>query len=178
MMALIGAKFVEGRTQMNAVWLAGLAAGSTLLLLLLIKSSWSHVTKQRFGVVWAILVIAVAIGCDVAYPRVQRRSVMTAIHRMGGSVTQTDDGQIIVDLSGSQCDDQAFKRIMPSLKYFATLSEIRLRETNVTDAGLDSIRKSFDSNSSLKRLDATGSKISPAGLMRIKRSLSGLETVP
>ncbi len=177
MMALIGVKFVEGRTQMNAVWLASLAAGATLLLLLLLRTDWSSVTKRRFGAAWAVLVIVTAIGCDVAYPRVQRRSLVATVHKLGGSVTEGDRG-IIVDLSGTHCDDAAFKRIVPGLKFFATLNELRLRDTTVTDAGLDALRKTFESSSPLKRLDVTGSKITPGGLTRLKRTFGTLETAP
>ena len=177
MMALIGVKFVEGRTQMNAVWLAGLAAGATLLLLLLVKADWSPTTKRRFGAAWVVLVVAAAIGCDVAFPGVQRSSLVAAVQKLGGSVMEGERG-IIVDLSGSKCDDVAFKRIVPGLKFFATLNELRLRDTTVTDAGLDALRKTLESSSPLKRLDATGSKITPGGLTRLKRTLGSLETVP
>ena len=177
MMALLGVKFVEGRTQMNAVWLACLAAGATLLLLLLVRTDWSPLTKRRFGAGWAVLVVVAAIGCDVSFPRVQRRSLVAAVQKLGGSVTEGEHG-IIVDLSGSKCDDAAFKRIVPGLKYFATLNELRLRDTAVTDAGLDALRKTFESSSPLRRLDATGSKITPGGLTRLKRTLGSLETVP
>lgn len=177
MMALIGVKFVEGRTQMNAVWLAGLAAGATLLLLLLLRTNWSPATKRQFGAAWAALVLVAAIGCDVAYPRVQRRSLVATVQKWGGSVTEGDRG-IIVDLSGSKCDDAAFKRIVPGLKFFPTLNELRLRDTAITDAGLDALRKAFESSAPLKRLDATGSKITSGGLARLKRTMSNLETVP
>ena len=177
MMALLGVKFVEGRTQMNGVWLACLAAGATLLLLLLMRAGWSPITKRRFGAGWAVLVVVAAIGCDVAFPRVQRRSLVAAVQKLGGSVTEGERG-IIVDLSGSKCDDAAFKRIVPGLKFFSTLNELRLRDTAVTDAGLDALRKTFESSSPLKRLDATGSKITPSGLTRLKRTLGSLETVP
>ena len=177
MMALIGVKFVEGRTQINAVWLAGLAAGATLLLLLLVKTDWSPTTKRRFGAAWVVLVVAAAIGCDVAFPGVQRSSLVAAVQKLGGSVMEGERG-IIVDLSGSKCDDVAFKRIVPGLKFFATLNELRLRDTTVTDAGLDALRKTLESSSPLKRLDATGSKITPGGLTRLKRTLGSLETVP
>ena len=177
MMALLGVKFVEGRTQMNAVWLACLAAGATLLLLLLMRTGWSPITKRRCSAGWAVLVVVAAIGCDVAFPRVQRRSLVAAVQKLGGSVTEGERG-IIVDLSGSKCDDAAFKRIVPGLRHFATLNELRLRDTAVTDAGLDALRKTFESSSPLKRLDATGSKITPGGLTRLKRTLGSLETVP
>jgi ribose/xylose/arabinose/galactoside ABC-type transport system permease subunit len=177
MMALLGAKLIEGRTQMDAVWQAGLAAAATLSLLLIIRTTWSTATKRRCGAVWAGVVILAAIGGDVAYPRVQRRSAQVAVEALGGRIVQGDSG-IVVDLSGTSCDDATFKRIVPRLKFFDNLSELLLRETNITDAGLDAIKKTWDGSSPLRLLDVTGSKITEGGLRRFKLSQSNVETVP
>ena len=175
MMAMIGVKFVEGRTQMNAVWLSGLAAGATLLLLLIVRTNWSTVTKRRFGVAWSVWLICTTISCDIAYPGVQRRSLVAAVQKLGGTVTEGESG-IIVDLSGSKCDDAAFKRVVSGLRFFPTLNELRLRDTKITDTGLDSLRKTFENFLPLKRLDATGSQITESGLTRLKRTFGSIET--
>lgn len=176
MMALLGAKLVEGRTQMNALWQATLAAAATLTLLLILRTSWPRPRKQVIGAIWAVALIVSVVGCDVAYPRVQRRSAMSSIIALGGKITEGDQG-IVVDLAGSKCDDVAFKRLLPRLKYFANISELSLRDTAITDTGLDAIRKTWDSKGPLKRLDVTGTKVTPAALLRVKRSQEDLQTV-
>jgi hypothetical protein len=102
---------------------------------------------------------------------------MSAVQALGGRITESELG-IVVDLNGTQCDDVAFKRIVPRLKHFETLAEFRLRDTLITDSGLEAIRKTWDTSGPLKRLDATGSKITSTGLARLKRSQPGLETIP
>lgn len=176
MMALLGAKLVEGRTQMDALWLATLAAAATLALLLILRTSWPRPRKQVIGAIWAAAVIVSVVGCDVAYPRVQRRSAMSSIIALGGKITEGDQG-IVVDLAGTKCDDTAFKRLLPRLKYFTNISELSLRDTAITDTGLDAIRKTWDSKGPLKRLDVTGTKVTPAALLRVKRSQENLQTV-
>jgi hypothetical protein len=176
MMALLGAKLVEGRTQMDALWLATLAAAATLTLLLILRTSWPRPRKQVMGAIWAAVVIVSVVGCDVAYPRVQRRSAMSSVIALGGKITEGDQG-IVVDLAGTKCDDIAFKRLLPRLKYFANISELSLRDTAITDTGLDAIRKTWDSKGPLKRLDVTGTKVTPAALLRVKRSQEDLQTV-
>lgn len=177
MMALLGSKLIEGRTQMDATWLAGLAAGATLSLLLIVRSSLSTATKRRIGAGWAALVIITTIGCHVSYPGVQRRSAQAAVQALGGRIVEGDNG-IIVDLNGTTCDDRALKRLVPQLKFFPNLSEFRLRETNLTDTGLEAIRKGWEESGQLKRLETTGSKITPAAVARLKRSQPDLEVAP
>ncbi len=177
MMALLGSKLIEGRTQMDATWLAALAAGATLSLLLIVRTSWPRPTKQWFGAAWAVIVIVTAIGCHVSYPGVQRKSAQSAVQALGGRIVEGDTG-IVVDLGKTTCDDAALKRLVPRLKFFPNLSEFRLSETNVTDAGLDAIRKGWEESGQLKRLDTTGSKITPAAVNRLKRSQPDLQVTP
>lgn len=174
MMALLGAKLIEGRAQMDAVWQAWLAAAATMSLLLILRTGWDRATKKKVGMLWAVGLVVVAIGCDQAYPGVQRRSAMNAVQAVGGRVVENDDG-IVVDLNGTTCDDATFKRMLPRLKHFAKLNEFRLRDTSISDAGLEAIRKTWDSDCPVTRLDATGSKITPEGISRLKRTLKNLE---
>lgn len=176
MMALLGAKLIEGRAQMDAVWQAWLAAAATLSLLLILRAGWNRSAKKKVGILWAAALIVIAIGCDRAYPGVQRRSAMSAVQAAGGRVVENNDG-IVVDLNGTTCDDAKFKRMLPRLKYFEKLNEFRLRDTNISDAGLEAIRKTWDGDCPVTRLDATGSKITPEGLVRLKRTLKDLEAI-
>ena len=68
--------------------------------------------------------------------------------------------------------------MIPRQKYFDNVSEFRLRNTRITDAGLTAINKTWNSDSPLRRLDATGSEITSRGLKRLKDTQNNLETVP
>ena len=175
MMALLGAKLVRGRVQMDAAWLASIAVAATLCLLLIIRSTVTSRTKRVFGIVWSVATIFAAIGLDVSYPRIQRGSAVAMIRTLGGSVAQNEDGGILVDLAGSRCDDVALKRLLPQLKFFSRVAELRLNETSVTDAGLDTIGKAFQETKSLQRIDTTGSKVSSGGVQKLRRTLSDLD---
>ena len=178
MTALLGAKLVRGHLQMDAAWLSMIAANSTLCLLLLVRSNWTHGAKRNCGVIWAIATIVMAIGLDTSYPKVQRGSAISMVRELGGSVTQNDDGGIVVDLSAGQCDDAALKRLLPRLTFFPNVAELRLSKTAVTDAGLDAVGKAFQDTKSLHRVDATDSKVTIAGLKKLKRTLEDVDVHP
>ena len=84
----------------------------------------------------------------------------------------------MVNLDETHCNDAGLKRLLPRLKFFPTLAELRVRKTDITDAGLDAIGKVFQGSQNLRRLDATDSKVSSGGIVRLKRSLSNLEVHP
>ena len=173
MMALIGTKLVAGHTQLDATWLASLIGLSTCLLLLIVRWDGSQIAKRRLGAAWVIVTIASIIGCDLAYPGWQRRAAVSTATSLGGKVFENEQG-IVFDLTGSRCNDASMRHLSPRLKYFAHLHELSLQQTAVTDDGL----KSLEKLTHLKRLDTTGSKITPGALARLKRTLSNLETVP
>lgn len=56
MMALLGARMMEGRTQLNGKWQGGLAGAATFALLLFVRSPLFPVVKQRYGSVWKRLI--------------------------------------------------------------------------------------------------------------------------
>ncbi len=178
MTALLGAKLVRGRVQMDASWLAMLASTTTLCLLLIVRSQLPYAFKRSLGIAWAIATIAAMIGLDAAYPRVQRSSAVSLVSSLGGSVTQNDQGEVVVDLAGGRCRDADLKRLLPKLKYFSRLAELRVSNTAVTDSGLDAIGKTFQESPSLQRLDATDSKVTSGGLLKLKRTLGNLEVRP
>ena len=178
MMALLGAKLLRGRVQMDAAWLALTAAASTLFLLLILRSETAPQRKRSWGITWAVATIIAAIGLDMNYPQFQRGAAVAIARNAGGSVTQNDDGGIVVDLAGSRCTDTELKRLLQRVKYFSNVSEIRLNDTGITDSGLDAIGKAFQEVKSLKRLDTTGSKVSEIGVVKLKRTLTGLEVLP
>lgn len=178
MTALLGSKLVRGKVEMDPAWLAMIAAVATLLLLLIVRSSLSYRTKQFCGVVWAVATIAISIGLDVSYPTVQRNLAVSNVQRTGGSISRDHAGNVVIDLSNSRCDDRTLKRLLPRLRYFPNVIEIRLSSTDVTDAGLDEVGKTFEKARSLKRLDATNTKVTEGGLNKLKRSISDLETSP
>jgi ribose/xylose/arabinose/galactoside ABC-type transport system permease subunit len=178
MMSLLGAKLVKGRIQMDAAWLAVLAGTATLCLLLVLRSSLSQGTKRAAGIIWAVLTIATTIGLDFAYPRIQRNSAIAIIRQLGGAVSKNDEGALFVDLSTSHCDDVGLKRLLPQLKFFPKVAELKLNNTEVTDAGLDALGKIFQESPNLQRLDTTDSKVTSGGLVKLKRTLGNLEISP
>ncbi len=178
MMALLGAKLLRGRVQMDAAWLALIAAASTLFLLLILRCETSPQRKRSWGITWAIATVAAAIGLDMNYSQFQRGSAVAIARNVGGSVTQNDDGGIVVDLAGSRCTDTDLKRLLQRVKYFSNLTEIRLNNTEITDSGLDAIGKAIQDAKSLKRVDTTGSKVSEIGVVKLQRTLSGLKVLP
>ncbi|MEI8019202.1 MAG: hypothetical protein WCH39_13445 [Schlesneria sp.] len=178
MMALLGAKLLRGRVQMDAAWLALITATSTLFLLLILRSGATLQKQRSWGIAWAVATSVVAIGLDMNYPQFQRGVAVAIARNAGGSVTQNDDGGIVVDLAGSRCTDSELKRLLQRVKYFSNVTEIRLNDTGITDSGLDAIGKAFQEVKSLKRLDATGSKVTNVGVTKLKRTLSGLVLVP
>lgn len=175
MMALLGSKLLRGRVQMDASWLAMVAAVATLCLLLIVRSNWSHAMKRTVGIAWAVATIVTTIGLDTAYPRIQRSSAVALVQEYGGSVTQNDDGDILIDLSNRSCDDAALKRLLPRLKFFNQLAELRLAKTAVTDVGIDAIGKAFQDTKSLRRLDVTDTKVSSGALVKLRRNLEDVE---
>jgi ribose/xylose/arabinose/galactoside ABC-type transport system permease subunit len=174
MMALLGTRLVRGWVQMDAVWLALIAAASTLSLLLILKSDTN---THRRGIIWALATIAAAAVLNDQYPKVQRGAAVAEVQKLGGTVTQQDDGGIIVDLEGIRCLDVDLKRILSRLKFFPHVAELRLTNTKVTDVGLDMIGKTFQESRTLRRLDASGSGVSPGGIQKLRRLLSELEVV-
>ena len=173
-MALLGARLVRGRVVMDASWLAVSVGTATLCLLLIVRSRFSRPIKQRLGIVWAVVVIASLIGLDQAFPGIQRSAAVRSVVKLGGNVSQNADGAIVVDLSDSRCDDRSLKVILPRLKYFGNVAEIRISKTAVTDAGLDSIGKTFQGTTILRQLDVTETAVTASGLDRIKRILGSL----
>jgi hypothetical protein len=178
MMALLGAKLLRGRVQMDAAWLAMVAATATACLLLIVRSSFSHGTKRSLGVAWAIVTIAASIGLDTSYPRLQRSSAMAIVSGLGGSVTQNDDGGIVVDLAHSQCDDNALKRLLPRLKFFSKIAELRLSQTSISDNSIDLIGRTFQDSKSIQALETAETKVTSGALTKLKRTLPNLNVRP
>lgn len=177
MMALLGAKLLKGQIQMDAAWLATVAAVATLCLLLLVRSNLKPQLKQMLGVVWAVGVIGAVIGLDGIYPGAQRRAAVGIVQRLGGSITQDEDGSINADLGGTECHDADLKRLLPRLKYFSKIGSVGVNNTSVTDSGLDAIGKTFQGSQTPARVNVTGSQVTPSGVRKLQRTLDGVEVL-
>lgn len=167
LMALLGFKFTQGRLNMDALWLSSLAMISTVVLLLLARQEWSSTARRRTGIAWAVGTIVLVVGLDRAYPGIQTNAAMAAIKRAGGQVVQNDTG-IVVDLSKSTVDDDTFRRLTTSLEHLRPLGELRLTDTDVTDRTLRLLPKF----KSLKAVDLHGTKVTPGGVVGLRRALS------
>lgn len=175
LMALLGAKMVRGRVQMDSSWLAAITAASTLCLLLIVRTEWAARTKRFSGIVWAVVTIVGAIGLDVNYPKLQRGFAVSTVSALHGSISQSDDGGIIVDLGGTRCTDADLKRLLPRLKFFSNVTELRLNDTVITDSGLDAIGKSFQDAKTLRKLITDKSDVTRNGLQKLQRSLENVK---
>ena len=175
MMALLGAKLLRGHVQMDAAWLASIAAVATFCLLTILRWNGKPRIKQAAGLVWAIAAFVGVIGLDRIYPAAQRSAAVGIAQRLGGTVTQDEDGAINMDLTGSPCRDADLRRLLPRLKYFTKVGQFSLNNTEVTDAGLDAIGKTFQETQSLTRIDVTGSKVTTSGIAKLKRMLTNLD---
>jgi len=171
LMALLGVKMLRGRVQMDSSWLAAIASASTLCLLLIIRSDWPARTKRFAGIAWAVATLAGSIGLDMNYPKLQRGFAVSAVSAFKGSILQNDNGGIIVDLGGSRCTDADLKRLLPRLKFFDNVTELRLNDTAITDVGLDAIGKSFQETKSLQMVVTDTSGVTQNGLQKLQRSL-------
>jgi hypothetical protein len=178
MMALLGSKLLQGHVQMDAAWLAMIAATATASLLLIVRSNLSHGTKRSLGVIWAIITIAASIGLDTSYPRLQRSSAMAIVSGLGGSITQNDDGGIVVDLARSTCDDTAMKRLLPRLKFFPKIAELRLDQTLISDNSIDLIGKTFQETKSVEALETSETAVTSGALARLKQKLPNINIRP
>ena len=85
---------------------------------------------------------------------------------------------MIVDLSGTKCDDAMIKKLMQRLKYFPNLTEFRLRETSISDKGLDAIFRTWQTEADcpIIRLDVSGSAVTLNGLKRLKQNYPRVTT--
>ncbi|HEY0983694.1 hypothetical protein, partial [Schlesneria sp.] len=162
---------------MDAAWLATVAAVATLCLLLLVRSNLKPQLKQMLGVVWAVGVIGAVIGLDGIYPGAQRRAAVGMVQRLGGSITQDEDGSINADLGGTECHDADLKRLLPRLKYFSKIGSVGVNNTSVTDSGLDAIGKTFQGSQTPARVNVTGSQVTPSGVRKLQRTLDGVEVL-
>lgn len=177
MMALLGSKLIEGRITMDPVWQAGLAAAASLSLMLILRADNSVQAKRKLGAIWAGVLIVATVGCDMAYPGVQRSASKSAVKSLGGNLSEGSDG-VLVDLSGTKCDDAAIKKLMQRLKYFPNLTEFRLQQTSITDKGLDAIFRTWETEADcpVLRLDVSGTAVTPNGLKRLKQNYPRVTT--
>jgi ribose/xylose/arabinose/galactoside ABC-type transport system permease subunit len=178
MTSLLGAKLLQGRLQLDSTWLAAISAVATLVLLLIVRSNGTPRSQWIPGTVWAIATIVVVMGLDVAYPRVQRTLAVASVRGIGGSVSQNENGEILINLAIAHVDDTVIRSLLPRIKFFPQIAELRLRDSAVTDAGLDAIAKAFQGMTSLRQLDVSGAKVSEGGLIKLKRILGSVDVRP
>jgi ribose/xylose/arabinose/galactoside ABC-type transport system permease subunit len=169
LMALIGVRFLEGRVQMDAVWLSLLTMAAVLALLVITRADWSPAVRRRWGIAWAVATVVTAIGLDRAYPAVQSQGAISAVQKLGGRVVQNDRG-VVIDLSTTSVDDDALRRLLPRLEHLPPIGELRLTGTQVTDRSVDFLVKI----KTLKQIDLTGTPCTPGAATRLQRQLPGV----
>jgi hypothetical protein len=145
---------------------------STMALLLIARQEWSPILRRRAGITWAVATVVLVIGLDRAYPAVQTNSAIAVVQRLGGRVIQNDNG-IVVDLTDTTVDDDAFRRVAAKFEHLRPFGELRLANTTVTDRSLRLLPKF----KTLKAVDVSGTKVTPGGVIGLRRALSGAEIV-
>lgn len=173
LMALIGAKLLAGNMQLETGWLAGLTGAAALALMLILRSDLPGGRRRLLLIVWAVATVSVTIGFDRAYPGWQRSSAVSLVQQLGGKVSQNDDG-LIVDLSGTRTTSSDVLRLLPRLKFFPAVAELRLAGTAVDDS-LGSQRRTFPA---VKIVDVTDSRMTATGRSQLKRAIPGATVRP
>lgn len=165
LMALVGSRLLGHHVQMSASWLSAFTMVAVLSLMLLARSDWSPVVRQRWGMAWAVATIVAGIGLDRAYPAVQRHLALSAVQRLGGRVVQNDAG-VVVDLSATAISDDDLRRLIPRLEHLPPIGELRLSDTNLTDRAVDSLTRM----KAPQRVDVRGTRWSRAAVSRLQRA--------
>ncbi len=123
-----------------------------------------------FRILFCALLSLTLAGCeDILDP--SQDEAIDIIRRLGGEVDPTDPGPTRpvsrINLTGSAMNDEYLKY----LHAFPGLVALSLRDTQVSDAGLDWLKQSR----TLRRIDLRGTNISAAGLEDLRHAIPGLQ---
>jgi ribose/xylose/arabinose/galactoside ABC-type transport system permease subunit len=170
--ALIGPKLLEGKTSLDGKFLAGLTFVGLLLLLLLVRWEGPLRVKRIAGGVLAVGWIAATIFLNANLPIMRYRAALQAVERAGGSTEQVSDG-LAVDFTGKDLDDEKLKRLLGHLKYLSNMTELRLKDTQVTNAGMIELAREIGGmeQSPLRRLDLRGTQVKRLGERRVEMTI-------
>ena len=168
--ALIGTKLLAGRTQLEAGPLALLGGLAAFSLMLLMRQSLPLKAKRIAWIGWGAGLVVLFFVADRTYPAWQQTRAVQQVQRLGGRVSQDDQG-LIVDLQGSPITNADLKPLVARLRFFDQIAELHLNDTPITDAGLTALEPL---QAQLKQL-TVGPPITQSALTRLQRRLSSLD---
>ncbi|MFO0918002.1 MAG: ABC transporter permease [Planctomycetaceae bacterium] len=177
LMALIGVRLIGDKTRLETWQLTLWAAGGALAGLLLVRQEMSADARRRWGIAWGVLLVGSLLAADVGFARWERSAALKLIRSWGGEVSRNDQG-IIVSLNDTPVTDDQWRTLVSKLSFFPELAEIRLQNTQVTDASLAALGKLKRKPEHLRRIDLSGSQATPDGVRRYLREFKELQTVP
>lgn len=172
-MALLGVRFLAGKTQLDTLWLSVLTALATGSLLLLVRWELPADRRRTMGIVWGVVTVIAVIAADRTFPGCQRWLAMNTVQRLGGEIVQEDDG-ITVTLAGKQLSDTEAIRLFARLRHFAEIRKLDLSDTPLTDQAL----VNFPELPTLTMVNLSGTKITGTGLNQIGRSAKQAKVTP
>ena len=149
------------------------AMSSVFLLLLIVRSRLSGTPRRAAAAGLGLVVLALFFGFDRGLPAYQSYAARAAVSSAGGKITTAADGGLAVDLGGTNLDDRTLTQIVDRLRRLSNVTELSLSGTHVTDEGIASIK----ALTTLKRLDLTGTKVSPSEKRSLGRLLHDVEIV-
>jgi len=177
LMALIGVRLIGDKTRLETWQLTVWAAACAATGLLLVRQEMSAGARRRWGLLWGVLAVGSLLATDVGYARWQRSGALQLIRNWGGDVTRNDQG-IIVSFQDTPLTDDQWRILVSKLSFFPELAELRLQNTQITDASLAALGKLKKKPEHLRRIDISGSQATPEGVRRYLRDYKQLQTVP
>jgi hypothetical protein len=161
------------RPNLDAPHLALLAGAGTLTWLLVVRTHWNARLKAAVLAGIAVAVVGGALVLENQLPRWRYDAAVRAIAEAGGRFVEVRDGHA-ADLSGLSIGDAELRSLAWDLRYITDLTELRLGGTRVTDAGMNDL-KPLALHGSLRRLDVSGTAVTPTGARRVNRALPDVE---
>ncbi|MFQ5733804.1 MAG: hypothetical protein ACE5KM_17845 [Planctomycetaceae bacterium] len=174
--ALIGPEILHGRTNLDGRYLAGLAFVGLLLLLVVVRWEGRKSVKRIAAGALSVGWIAVAIYLNANLPMMRYRAALKAVENEGGAVVAVSDG-IAVDFNGKDIDDRKLAVLLSHLQYLTNLTELRLKDTQITNDGMIALAKQLGrkEESPLRRLDVRGTNVKRLGERRVELAIPDIE---
>jgi ribose/xylose/arabinose/galactoside ABC-type transport system permease subunit len=173
MAILVGPTLLAGKTSLEGAFLGLWTAVSVFLLLVFLRSRLRGPARRLVAVGLACGVIALFWGLDRGVPAYRAYAANSLVQSLGGKVTADSHNDTHVDLSGTQLNDSQLKQVIDRLRSIRNVTELSLARTQVTDQGLPSLKPL----TTLKRIDLSGTAVSPGGKTMLRRSLPDADIV-
>ena len=173
MAALLGPTFLQNKTALNAWHFALLTFLAMSGLMLILASQLAGKTRSLAAISLMVFILLAGFGYDRALPNMRYQAALQSVKQYQGKVQQQEDG-IAVDLSGLQLNDAQFQSLVNQMQYLTNLTELNLKGVPITEKSIGVLMQL----KVLRRLDLTGTKISPDNYRRLLRQNPDLSIEP